>query len=363
MASLMGLLPLLILVALIFGVIFVVRKFSKKPLPEGPGPNGETPYGVHGWLAFYVYASMTIGPLMSLGRTNSEFLSAESKYPHLLSLDIWGSYKTTIWIGSVLFLIWQIWVALQLNNKHVPRSVTHVKVLTIGAPIGMTIFLLVAQYAILEAAPNEENFLGLFTGLITGGIWFAYFSRSKRVRNTYGLANGIDSQQNSSGAIADSVPTSKSFSPGQLTKQSPTQSEEDHWAAAMDEVATGKQRPGLWAKAFAEANGDETKAKVAYLKTRVDQLIATEREQIAQKKTELLMDAIAEQSKLKELESAHNIKIQSEEDLMRKHQITRLHNGRFVVRQFVGIFKIIKDTEFDTLEEALVFCGATISGE
>jgi hypothetical protein len=39
----------------------------------------------------------------------------------------------------------------------------------------------------------------------------------------------------------------------------------------MNEVETGQRRPGVWAKAFAECDGDETKAKVTYLKARVQQ--------------------------------------------------------------------------------------------
>ena len=52
----------------------------------------------------------------------------------------------------------------------------------------------------------------------------------------------------------------------------PTADEESNWAAAMAEVASGQLRPGIWAKAFAEANGDDAKAKAAYLKVRVQQL-------------------------------------------------------------------------------------------
>jgi hypothetical protein len=49
-------------------------------------------------------------------------------------------------------------------------------------------------------------------------------------------------------------------------------SEEDHWAIALAELENGQRRPGIWARAFAEAEGDETKAKVAYLKVRAQQL-------------------------------------------------------------------------------------------
>lgn len=48
--------------------------------------------------------------------------------------------------------------------------------------------------------------------------------------------------------------------------------QEDFWAAAMAEVESGQRRPGVWARAFAEADGDESKAKAAYLRVRVQQL-------------------------------------------------------------------------------------------
>lgn len=74
--------------------------------------------------------------------------------------------------------------------------------------------------------------------------------------------------------------------------QSPTfmsldaSTDEDYWATAMNEVETGQRRPGVWAKVFAECDGDETKAKVAYLKARVQQLTDAERmrrEQVARR--------------------------------------------------------------------------------
>ena len=56
---------------------------------------------------------------------------------------------------------------------------------------------------------------------------------------------------------------------GQVIKP-PT--EEDHWATALAELDEGKRRQGVWAKAFADSDGDEVRAKVAYLKSRVQQL-------------------------------------------------------------------------------------------
>lgn len=64
--------------------------------------------------------------------------------------------------------------------------------------------------------------------------------------------------------------------------------EEDFWATAMSEVETGQRRPGVWAKAFAECDGDETKAKVAYLKARVEQLTNAAKAQAAQEEADKL---------------------------------------------------------------------------
>jgi hypothetical protein len=49
-------------------------------------------------------------------------------------------------------------------------------------------------------------------------------------------------------------------------------SDEDYWAVAMAEVEGAQRRPGLWAKAFAEAQGNEDAAKANYIKWRVVQL-------------------------------------------------------------------------------------------
>ena len=46
--------------------------------------------------------------------------------------------------------------------------------------------------------------------------------------------------------------------------------EEQLYAQAAEEVASGQIRQGLWAKAIAETGGDEAAAKAQYLKLRVE---------------------------------------------------------------------------------------------
>jgi len=59
-----------------------------------------------------------------------------------------------------------------------------------------------------------------------------------------------------------------------------TSSEEGYWALAMSELEGVQRRPGLWAKAFAEAQGNEDAAKANYLKWRVVQLKDEEEKRI-----------------------------------------------------------------------------------
>lgn len=48
------------------------------------------------------------------------------------------------------------------------------------------------------------------------------------------------------------------------------QGSQDHWAAAMKEAASPADRdPALWARCFAENDGDEQRAKAAYIRAKV----------------------------------------------------------------------------------------------
>lgn len=60
----------------------------------------------------------------------------------------------------------------------------------------------------------------------------------------------------------------------------PTPSEA-RWAAALVEFESDARRPGLWAKTFAEANGNEAVAQAAYLRYRSVELEVEEQSKIA----------------------------------------------------------------------------------
>lgn len=103
------------------------------------------------------------------------------------------------------------------------------------------------------------------------------------------------------------------LTPAPLTLDMST--EEDFWATALNELETGQRRPGVWAKAFAECDGDETKSKVAYLKARVLQLTEAAKAMAAQQEADHLeaieitrRAASAIEQETKRLESIERVK-------------------------------------------------------
>jgi len=49
----------------------------------------------------------------------------------------------------------------------------------------------------------------------------------------------------------------------------PDTDDEAIYAAALSEIQSGSVRPGVWAKAFADSEGDENKCKALYIRLRV----------------------------------------------------------------------------------------------
>jgi hypothetical protein len=187
-STVLTLLPLAIVLLI---VAWMVIKFRRDAASAVPGPDGLTPYGVHGWLRFFIFASYYLSPLFGAGRLSNEFRMAEERAPQLLSLDGWTRYKAASWLLLVGMIVWQWWVAYGLKNRLEPRSVFHVKVLLCAAPPLMYLLDLVLGKTLLRLHVTAEAVgavIGAFiaTALISL-VWFLYFTRSMRVHNTYSL--------------------------------------------------------------------------------------------------------------------------------------------------------------------------------
>jgi ribosomal protein L40E len=82
---------------------------------------------------------------------------------------------------------------------------------------------------------------------------------------------------------------------------------EEFWAAAYTEFESPARRPGLWARTYAEANGNEAIAKAAYLTLRVAEIQSTEIKRVEDLK--VAEAEIIKQAREKELENIEKQKI------------------------------------------------------
>lgn len=107
--------------------------------------------------------------------------------------------------------------------------------------------------------------------LVFAWLFFVLLRKQPKVPNPTPAATS--SVQN----IAATSPSRQATENVGLSMRPPTQlSEEEFWSIAATEVDGPSRRPGLWAKAFAEAGGNEAAAKANYLKLRVAQLLDDE---------------------------------------------------------------------------------------
>lgn len=184
MESLVQLLPLILLFAIIW---LAIRWQRKKTALEPPGPNGEHPYGVRSWLALFIFLSFTLGPLLNIGITFKGLHDAEMQTPQLLAMGAWQVYKVICWVVVAILIAWQVWMGYTLKNKLEPRSVVIAKVFIVGSVVFSAGVDLIALFVLFRVGPGTESLLALVKPVLAAVIWFTYFSRSQRVKNTYRL--------------------------------------------------------------------------------------------------------------------------------------------------------------------------------
>lgn len=183
-----SLLPLTLLILFLVGVVVYARKKHGK---EVPGPQGQTPYGVHGALAFFIYASLAFGPLFTIGSTMQNLQQAEAATPELLNLPAWQTYKQVTWIQTAVYLAVVWFIALRLRNRLVPQSVRDVKLFLLLAPPAQLLMELTAQQIAFGRSDTSGLAESVTRMIVVNTVWFLYFQFSKRVRNTYYPPKGL----------------------------------------------------------------------------------------------------------------------------------------------------------------------------
>lgn len=182
METLLALLPLTLLILIILGAIWLVRRKHGK---EGPGPQGQVPYGVHGALAFFIYASLTFGVMLTLGRTSLNLKAVEEASPAILGMPAWSTYKLLTWLTTLAYIGLMAFVVLRLRNRFVPQSVRDVRLFLLLAPGALLLADLLSVQVLPFRAQLAPLVVSLIQAMFVNSVWLAYFHYSKRVRNTY----------------------------------------------------------------------------------------------------------------------------------------------------------------------------------
>lgn len=214
-----ALIPFLLLIAV---YIWGYRRFKARHEPEVAGPQGQRPYGVHGWLAFFIFASYYIAPLFSLGALNSNFMKAERDYPDLLMLSGYKDYKSMLFVVAIAIIVWQIIIAMRLRWKLEPQSLRSARIFCFAAPAAMIAADIFFGSVFLDVTPDGKTMASYFGSLIASSVWGLYFLWSKRCKNTYLDASAEEQVSTVVGAGAFEPPAGDQASqPVQMNAETP----------------------------------------------------------------------------------------------------------------------------------------------
>ncbi len=139
-------------------------------------------YGVRGWLKFFVVMHLYVVPVLFVIIQVAGFFAISMvtrRYPGLMVVGVIQAL-----IGGFLIVRW-ILISLRLRDR-APRVIQEVK-LWLWISLGCN---LVSSSLIFFAGLDPDKVVvdaarGLSTGVIGFMIWYAYFTKSKRVKATY----------------------------------------------------------------------------------------------------------------------------------------------------------------------------------
>lgn len=252
-------------------------------------------YGIKNWLVVFA-VGLLLGPVLELGLVGVEAEQAGMSLSDFLTID--HPAVTFVKLALILHALMAVVIFGFLVLKH-PKF----RFVSTLALLGLWPALALVGAA--NSFPGLANELAksFFGSIASCAIWVTYLQRSKRVRVTFEhriLADKLPHPKAAVSTPQSSVDIAPSASAALPTRSGPlahgaispnissapvakqTWSNESLWSQALAEFESNSRRSGLWAKSFAEAQGNELIAKAAYLRERVAQLEREHQEQVAE---------------------------------------------------------------------------------
>jgi len=172
--------PLLLFIALVAGCVWLTRRSARQRAVQG-----EPLYGTKGWLGFFLVTAFVVSPLMSIGTQFRTFADVEARTPAVLELAGYVPYKAFCWCLLLGVIVWKVWMANRLRTRYEPESVVHAKLFLALSPFVMYLGDVGAGWAFLSVNATGEEVGRTIGGFISSFLWFLYFTKSERVKNTY----------------------------------------------------------------------------------------------------------------------------------------------------------------------------------
>ncbi|CAN7611724.1 GYF domain-containing protein [Variovorax paradoxus] len=172
--------PLLLFIALVAGCVWLTRRSARQREVQG-----QTLYGTKGWLGFFLVTAFVLTPLVGIGTQLKTFTDVEARTPAVLELAGYVPYKAFCWCLLLGVIVWQVWMANRLRTRYEPESVAHAKLFLALSPFVMYLGDVGAAWAFLDVNAAGEDAGRTVRGFISSFLWFLYFTKSERVKNTY----------------------------------------------------------------------------------------------------------------------------------------------------------------------------------
>ena len=187
----LALVPLAVVALIALAAWWLARRWSRRKARDGADPDGVKPFGIGGWLAIFLFFQVVVSPIVSTGHLSSAFANAETQWPALAAFPPWGTYKALSWAVSLAVIGWQLLVAFRLTFRFVPESVHHAKVMLLVSPVIAHAADALFAKVLLDRDIADASLVALARAMFGPLIWWLYFNRSKRVRNTYYAAGSV----------------------------------------------------------------------------------------------------------------------------------------------------------------------------
>ena len=211
-------------------------------------------YGIKNWLAVFAFMVL-IGPLVTIGQFSNAAHQSGLTLPQLLSADIAaGAFIKATIAFNVAIAALSFWF---LFSKHRHFRLRSIALLVLQWPAYLVVLFIIGDPKIPGLA--GELTIRFLSSLLLIAIWVAYLHRSRRVRVTFENCVLVESSQTPADSDDRTI----------IRKMEPMAAVNNAYAASMAEIEEGRLDKGVWARAFAESDGDESKAKAAYIRARV----------------------------------------------------------------------------------------------